>query len=98
MKKETKEIVALTEKWLTEIKKITVDYTKAIDKLADLETLLKNQLKSRTQRFIDLAPLWSPILTVIFTLIMVQFLLNTMPCGVKIEFSNVDIYKECPHK
>jgi len=45
MKKETKEIVALTEKWLNEIKELAVNYEKNITVLADAKRLYEGNAK-----------------------------------------------------
>jgi len=94
MKKETKEIVALTEKWLEKISAITVDYQKAIQSLADA----RGDYKAQTKRWYQvLLTFLQPLLYTIIILIALGFILHFSGCPnpIDIKFQGLEITQHC---
>jgi hypothetical protein len=99
MRKETKEIVELQEKWLTTISGINVEYAKAIEKLNKVNTTLKSQIESKFKLYVvGLSPYFAPILILLFTYILIEVLFYTMPCGITTTIGNATITKACPRR
>ena len=88
MKKETKEIVALTEKWLEKISDITVDYQKAIQALAKAQ----EEYKKLKAVFTWLVPLVSIGLFLFFLYLI---LLHTCPNPISVKFQELEITQHC---
>jgi hypothetical protein len=87
MNKETKEIVALTEKWLNEIKEITVRYEKAI---ATLDTSRSSFETAKAGLIWKLLPFVYPLLI----LVAIGITIHIIGCG-SYEVGSVKIVKEC---
>ena len=93
MNKDTRAIVALTEKWLEEIKKITVGYERAIGVLAKAEA----DYNSQTKRWWIVLFNWLlPLISIIVVLLVLSFVLHsTCPNPLDIKFQGLEISQHC---
>ena len=88
MRKETKELVELTEKWLEKIKDITVGYERAIRSLADARAEY-NKLKVISNWLF-------PLFSIVIILFILSFVLqHTCPNPVDIKFQGLEITQHC---
>lgn len=91
---ETKEIVALMEKWLEQIKEITVDYQKAATKLETAQLEYEKQTK---KWYNTILPYFLPLITVIVILIAFVFTIKFVGCPnpIDLKFQGIEITQTC---
>jgi hypothetical protein len=94
---DTKEIVALTEKWLERISEITVNYEKAAEALEKA----RQDYKSQTKKWYSyVMPYLSPILVIILLLIAFGITLRFSSCPnpISIKFQELELTQHCNQK
>ena len=91
MDNEQRELVALTEKWMVEIKNLAIDYTKAINKLDDIR---KKYEESWFERLHKLSPVILVILQIVGFVGLVLVL--NFSHFQSVEFLGIKIIKSSP--
>ena len=91
---ETKEIVALMEKWLEQIKQITVDYQLKVDELAKARQDYEKQTK---KWYIAMLPYVIPLITFIIVTIIFVIAIRFVGCPnpIKLAFQDIIITQTC---
>lgn len=91
---DTKEIVALTEKWLNEIKQITVSYNTSV---AQLEKARQEYEMQKKKWYIAILPYFLPLIS--FIVLMVIFVITIQfvgcPNPIHLNFQNIQITQTC---
>ncbi len=91
---ETKEIVALAEKWLDEIKKITVNYTIAVSRLEKAQLDYERRSK---EWYHTVLPYFLPVITIIVILIAFIITVRLVGCPnpIHITFQDLELSQTC---
>lgn len=91
---DTKEIVALTEKWLEQIKQITIDYKIAI---AQLESVKQDYQKQTKKWYHTILPYFLPLITIIiiFFAFVIAVHLVGCPNPIHLTFQNLELTQTC---
>lgn len=91
---DTKEAVALTEKWLNEIKNVTVNYYNSIGILKKAREDYENQTK---KWYSYVLPYVSPIIVIIILLIAFGVMLHASSCPnpITIKFEGLELTQHC---
>lgn len=91
---DTKEIVALTEKWLEQIKELTVNYSKAV---ATIEAVKEDYRKQQKKWYNVVLPYLMPILTIVILLIAFAIFLHSSACPnpIDIKFQELELTQHC---
>lgn len=91
---DTKEIVALTEKWLEQLKEVTVNYSKAI---ATIEAVKEDYRKQQKKWYNTILPYLMPILTIVVLLIAFSIFLHSSACPnpIDIKFQELELTQTC---
>ena len=91
---DTKEIVSLAEKWLEEIKKITVNYTIAVSRLEKAQL----DYEKRTKKwYYAILPYFLPLITIIVILsaFVIAVRLVGCPNPIHITFQDLELTQTC---
>jgi hypothetical protein len=90
----TKEIVALTEKWLEQIRQITVDYKIAISQLEKSRLDYEKQTKKWHQIIL---PYMLPLITILLIIISGSIAMRIIGCPnpIHIQFQDLTITQTC---
>lgn len=90
----TKEIVALTEKWLEELKKVTVDY---YDALATVEMVRQDYEKQTKKWYNTILPYFLPVIIIIVILFAFVIAVHLVGCPnpIHITFQDLEITQTC---
>ena len=91
---DTKEIVALAEKWLEQIKVITVNYEKAVDELA----VVRQDYNKQTKKWYNtVLPYLMPLITILILLIAFGIILHFVGCPnpIDIKFQDLELTQTC---
>lgn len=91
---DTKEIVALMEKWLEQIKQITVDYKSKIDELENARQDYERQTK---KWYNTVLPYFLPVITILVILFAFVIAIHFVGCPnpIHITFQDIDITQTC---
>jgi len=91
---DTKEIVALTEKWLEQIKQVTVNYNTSVAQLDKVRLDYERQTKSK---FNILLPYLIPIITIIVLLCVFVIAIKFVGCPnpIHITFQDIELTQTC---
>ena len=91
---DTKEIVALTEKWLEQIKQITVEYKNGIDRLEKARQDYENQ-KKKWYRVV--LPYFLPVITIIVLIFAFVIAVRLVGCPnpIHITFQDLELTQAC---
>ena len=91
---DTKEIVALTEKWLEHLRQITVNYEKAI---GTLEKARQDYVTQTTKWYHHVFPYIIPLVSIIIILIAFGIILHVAGCPnpVDIKFQGLELTQHC---
>lgn len=91
---DTKEIIALTEKWLEQIKIITVNYEKAS---AGLEKAREDYHKQTKKWYSAILPYLTPLITIIILLFAFGIILHFVGCPhpIDIRFQELELTQTC---
>lgn len=84
----TKEIVALTEKWLEELKKVNVDYYNA---LATVEHVRQDYLQQTKKWYHTVLPYFLPLITTIVIIILFVIAIKIVGCPNPIHLKWMDL-------
>ncbi len=85
---ETKEVVALMEKWLEQIKQITVNYTLAVNKLEKAQQEYEKQTK---KWYHTVLPYFLPLITTIVIIILFVIAIKIVGCPNPIHLKWLDL-------
>ena len=91
---DTKEIVALMEKWLGQIKEITVGYQKAVTKLDNAQL----DYEKRTKKWYNTTlPYLLPLITIIVILLAFSIAIKFVGCPnpINLQFQGIEITQTC---
>lgn len=91
---ETKEIVVLMEKWLEQIKQITVNYTVAVSKLENAQL----DYEKRTRKWYHtVLPYFLPLLTAILLLFAFVIAIKIIGCPnpIHLTFQDIELTQTC---
>jgi hypothetical protein len=91
---DTKEIVALTEKWLEKIQSITVDYNNAVGEL----TKVREDYNKQTKKWYNtVLPYLIPLISIIILLIAFGVILHFVGCPnpIDIKFQDLELTQTC---
>lgn len=90
----TKEIVALTEKWLNELKQLAIQYNNAINDLATVRQDYENQKKTW---YNTILPYVMPLITIIILLLSFGITLRYIGCPnpIDIKFQDLELTQHC---
>ncbi len=91
---DTKEIVALTEKWLEQIKQITVNYNTSV---AQLEKARQDYEKQTKKWYNTILPYFLPVLTIIVILFAFVIAARFVGCPnpIHITFQDLELTQTC---
>jgi hypothetical protein len=91
---DTKEIVALMEKWLEQIKQITVDYKSKID---ELEKAKQEYEKQKKKWYNTVLPYFLPIITIIVVIFAFAIAIKFVGCPnpIHITFQDLELTQTC---
>ncbi len=90
----TKEIVALTEKWLEELKQVTVDY---YDALATVEKAREDYERQKKKWYNVVLPYAMPLITAIIIIIVFIIAIQYVGCPnpIQLKFQGLEITQTC---
>ena len=91
---DTKEIVALAEKWLEHIRIVTVNYEKAINELAKVR---EDYHKQEKKWYSSVLPYLMPLVTIIILLTAFGIILHFVGCPhpIDIRFQELELTQTC---
>ena len=91
---DTKEIVALAEKWLNEMKELSIDYNRAIN---DLVKIREDYQKQTKKWYNVILPYAMPLITIIILLIAFGIILKFVGCPhpIDIRFQELELTQSC---
>lgn len=91
---DTKEIVALTEKWLEQIKQITVDYKSKIDELANVQ---RDYEKQKKKWYNAVLPYFMPVIAIIVVIFAFVIAIKLVGCPnpIHITFQDLELTQTC---
>jgi len=91
---DTKEIVGLMEKWLEQIKEITINYQKAATKLENVQLDYEKQTK---KWYNTILPYFLPLITVLIILIVFVISIKFVGCPnpINLQFQGIEITQTC---
>lgn len=91
---DTKEIVALTEKWLGQFKEVTVNYSKAI---ATIEAVKEDYRKQQKKWYNIILPYLMPVIIIIVLLVAFAIFLHSSACPnpIDIRFQELELTQSC---
>ena len=91
---ETKEIVALMEKWLEQIKQITVDYQSKVDELAKARQDYEKQTK---KWYNTVLPYFMPLIAIVIVIFafVVAIKLVGCPNPIHLTFQDIELTQTC---
>ncbi len=91
---DTKEIVGLMEKWLEQIKEITVNYQKAATKLDNVQL----DYEKRTKKWYNtILPYFLPLITAVIILLAFIIAVKFVGCPnpINLQFQGIEITQTC---
>lgn len=91
---DTKEIVALMEKWLEQIKQITVDYKSKIDELEKAKQEYEQQKK---KWYNTVLPYFMPVIAIIAVIFAFVIAIKLVGCPnpIHITFQDLELTQTC---
>ncbi len=91
---DTKEVVSLAEKWLKEIKQITVNYTIAVSKLEKAQLDYEKQTK---KWYHTVLPYFLPLITVIAIILIFIIAIKFVGCPnpIHLKFQDLELTQTC---
>jgi hypothetical protein len=91
---DTKEIVALTEKWLEQIKQITVNYNTSV---AQLEKARSDYEKQTKKWYLIVLPYFIPIIAAVIILVAFVIAIRFVGCPnpIHITFQDIELTQTC---
>jgi hypothetical protein len=91
---DTKEIVALMEKWLEQIKQITVDYKSKIDELAQAQQEYEKQKK---KWYNTVLPYFMPVIAIVVVIFAFVIAIKIVGCPnpIHLTFQDIELTQTC---
>ena len=91
----TKEVVALTEKWLEELKQVTVDY---YDALATIEKVRQDYERQTKKWYNTVLPYFMPVIAIVVVIFAFVFAIKLVGCPnpIHLTFQDIELTQTCP--
>ncbi len=91
---DTKEVVALAEKWLEEIKKITVNYTVAVEHLEEAQL---DYEKRKKKWYNTVLPYFMPVIAIVVVIFAFVIAIKLVGCQnpIHITFQDIELTQSC---